>query len=161
MSPDANDEHRADGGPGTPAPFPGDIEQWPIGRLLSIASRLAKQAWNEQLTATGLTHAGYVALDVLSTTGPLTPTRLAQIIHIRAQTIGRILGKLEHHGYITRERNPKDRRLVLVTVTQKGAHALKQALESEQRLISLAVDTQALRRDLKIIVRALTDPPRE
>ncbi len=95
-----------DGPRSTPVPFPGNLEQWPTGRLLSTASRLAKHAWNEQLRSAELTHAGFVAVDVLSATGTLTSTRLAQVIHIRAQTIGRIPRWLVSHGYVSRERDP-------------------------------------------------------
>ncbi|MEZ2391369.1 MarR family winged helix-turn-helix transcriptional regulator [bacterium RCC_150] len=159
MSDDAYGEDQG-GHSGSPAPFP-DIERWPTGRLLSTAARLSTHAWNEHLKSADLTHAGFVALDVLTTTGPLTPSRLAQIVHVKAQTIGRILARLERHGYVTRKRNPKDRRLMLVTVTESGAHVLKQAVESEQQLLSLALDTQALRHDLKLIVRELRTPPAE
>jgi MarR family transcriptional regulator, organic hydroperoxide resistance regulator len=79
-----------------------DLNNWPTPRLLSTAARLVEHAWDENLAGAGLTHAGFIALEVLDAQGPMTQARLAGAIRVRAQTIGKTLARLEAHGHVTR-----------------------------------------------------------
>jgi chorismate mutase len=42
------------------------IDDWPTGRLLSVAARLIEQRWRERLDEVGLTHAGLIVLHLLA-----------------------------------------------------------------------------------------------
>lgn len=133
-----------------------DMERWPVGRLLSTAARLVEHAWNKRMHEMGLTHAGVIALDVLSVKGPITQTALGQIVRVQAQTMGQTLVRLEAHGHIKRERGVPDRRKNVVSITEAGRAALIEAHELERELLgTLAIDTEGLRRELKIVVREL------
>ena len=136
---------------------------WPTGRLLSTAARLLEYAWNEKLKDIGLNHAGLIALDVLAANGPTTQTMLAQIIRVQAQTIGHTLIRLESQGYIRRQPNPSDGRSQVVSITEAGNTARKQARDLERSVLAkAAVDNDKLRTELTTIVRVLTsrDTPR-
>ena len=52
--------------------------------------------------------------------GGITQSRLADMLEIRPQSLTRVLSELEEDGAITRERDAKDRRAVLVRITEKG-----------------------------------------
>ncbi|MDQ0030918.1 MarR family winged helix-turn-helix transcriptional regulator [Arthrobacter bambusae] len=133
-----------------------DIERWPTGRLLSTAARLVEHAWDENLRAIGLTHAGVIALEVLSATGPITQTTLAQIVRVQAQTMGQTLTRLEAHGHVSRRRSSEDRRIYVVSLTDAGREALERAVESEQQVLAqVSIDTSMFRQELKIVVREL------
>lgn len=132
------------------------MERWPTGRLLSTAARLVEHAWNEKLSAMGLTHAGVIALDVLAAKGPMTQAMLAQIVRVQAQTMGKTLTRLEAHGHISRERSLSDRRSHVVSITDAGSAALVEAKELERVVLStVAIDTDKLRRELQTVVRDL------
>lgn len=132
------------------------MDRWPTGRLLSTAARLVEHAWNEKLSAMGLTHAGVIALDVLAAKGPMTQAMLAQIVRVQAQTMGKTLVRLETHGHIQRVRSQSDRRSHVVSLTDAGAQALSQARELERAVLApVAVDTDKLRRELQTVVRDL------
>src|SRR5436309_2876037 len=53
-------------------------------------------------------------LDILDAHGPLSPTALANRAGVHPATMTGILDRLERGGWIVRERNPDDRRAVLV-----------------------------------------------
>jgi DNA-binding MarR family transcriptional regulator len=53
-------------------------------------------------------------LDLIDREGPLTPSTLARLAGLHPATITGILDRLERGGWVTRERDPADRRAVLV-----------------------------------------------
>jgi DNA-binding MarR family transcriptional regulator len=55
-------------------------------------------------------------LDVIDRYGPLTPTALARRVGLHPATITGIVDRLERGGWIVRERDPADRRAVLLRV---------------------------------------------
>lgn len=129
---------------------------WPTNRLLSTAARLVEHAWNERLASLGVTHAGFMALDVLQSHGTLSQVRLAQEVRVQAQTMGKTLHRLEVHGHISRTPNLRDRRSHLVSITDSGRNVLLEATRLEGDLIGdgTLADEQ-LRRSLAHIITAL------
>jgi DNA-binding MarR family transcriptional regulator len=113
-----------------------DLEEWSTSRLLTTAARLVDHAWNERLLDLGITHAGYTTLGVLARQGTMTGARLAQTVHVQAQTIGKTLEKLERRGFISRMRDSVDRRSHRVTITAAGLDALASAENIERTLMT-------------------------
>jgi DNA-binding MarR family transcriptional regulator len=58
-------------------------------------------------------------LDILDTTGPLSPSTLARQAGVHPATMTGILDRLERGHWIVRERDPLDRRAVLVRVDRE------------------------------------------
>lgn len=117
-----------------------------------------EHAWDENLRAIGLTHAGVIALEVLAATGPITQTTLAQIVRVQAQTMGQTISRLEAHGHVSRSRSSEDRRVHVVSLTDAGKEALEAAAESERLVLAqVSIDTSMFRQELKIVVRELAD----
>ena len=50
----------------------------------------------------------------------ITQSKLAEILEIRPQSLTRVLNDLETEGYIIRERNSSDRRVIKLHLTEKG-----------------------------------------
>ena len=80
-----------------------------MGRLLSTAARLVEHEWNAALARLDLTHAGLLTLHAL-VAGPHTQRQLAGLSYVEEQTMSRVLDRLERSGYVTRERDARDRR---------------------------------------------------
>ena len=130
--------------------------EWSTNRLLSTAARLVEHSWNERLAALGVTHAGYMALDVLHEHGTLSQARLAQEVRVQAQTMGKTLHRLESHGHISRSPNLKDRRSHLVSITEAGRNVLNEASRLEGELIDDGtLSDEQLRRSLAHIISTL------
>lgn len=61
-------------------------------------------------------------LDVISRIGPLSPSALARSAGLHPATVTGILDRLERGGFIVRERDPSDRRAVVVrALRDRGA----------------------------------------
>src|SRR5258705_2702888 len=64
----------------------------------------------------GLSASDSQFLTLLETHGPLTPGRLAELSRLTTGTVTGVLDRLEKSGYVRRERDPHDRRKVIVTL---------------------------------------------
>jgi DNA-binding MarR family transcriptional regulator len=127
-----------------------DIRSWPTGRLLSVAARLVERRFHDFLAAHQLTHAGLIALHHL-TTGPLTQRELAVGCRVTDQTMSRTIGHLLRSGYIGKRTDDRDRRRMLVELTEKGSEVLEHAREKERDsgdLLGAVEDYARFREDL-------------
>ena len=64
--------------------------------------------------------------------GPRRITELAELEGLAQPTVTLLVGRLEERGWVTRNRDPDDRRAVLVSHTPSGLSALEQ-MRSESR----------------------------
>lgn len=133
------------------------MNSWPTGRLLSTAARLVEHSWDERLAKAGLTHAGVIALDVLSKAEePMNQAKIAQRVRVQNQTMGKTLSRLEAWGYIRRQTSPSDRRSQVVSITGLGAQVINDAREADRTVLTrVAVDADRLRKELQTIVHLL------
>ncbi|MHA7191496.1 MarR family winged helix-turn-helix transcriptional regulator [Arthrobacter sp. MDT2-16] len=133
-----------------------ELNDWSTSRLLTTAARIVEHSWNEKLLSIGITHAGLTTLGVLEREGTLTGVRLAQLVHVQAQTVGRTLDRLEKRGLVTRLRNTADRRSQRITITSAGLKALERAKNIEHELMAEdGLASQDLRDRLKTVINEL------
>lgn len=107
-----------------------DVTQWPTGRLLSTAARLAEHGWDSHLSDWQLNHSSFGML-ALVMADPLTQRELAARLHMAEQTVSRTVERMERLGYVTRTRSLRDRRRVVVSPTGKGRQVFGQALADD------------------------------
>ncbi len=93
---------------------------WTTSRLLSTAARLNDHHQDRRLTDLNVTHAGATTLKALSDSGPISQTGLAVLVHVQAQTMGKILEKLEFKGLVNRVRDTVDTRSIRTRITARG-----------------------------------------
>lgn len=77
----------------------------------------------------------FEALTILSETQPMTAMALASRLRIAGPTATRALDSLERRGYVIKERDPQDRRLVWVQLTRRGEDALISEVERQRQWI--------------------------
>ncbi len=80
-------------------------------RALSIQLSLLNHQVGAHL---GLNDVDLDCLDLIARHGPLSPSALAQRAGLHAATMTGILDRLERGGWVARERDPSDRRAVVV-----------------------------------------------
>lgn len=105
------------------------FDDWSLGRLLSTAARLVERDWNAWLAQHDLTHAGLLALHGLEQ-GPLPQRELAAASRVEEQTMARVVDRLERTGHVTRTRDSRDRRRVLVARTDLGSETYAEVQRS-------------------------------
>jgi len=137
-------------------PIPGEaghgpMADWPTGRLLATAARLVEHTWLDALGALGLSHAGLVALHLLE--NPASQRELAASARVENQTMSRTLERLERDGYVTRAKDPHDRRRHIVMRTEAGRRAWEAARDLEAKVFPDLEDPPALRAALLEIIR--------
>src|SRR3954447_4850145 len=86
--------------------------------------------------ATGLSAARLSALSVLVYGGPRTLGELAGAEQVRPATMTRIVQSLEQDGYVLRESDPTDGRVVRLEATAEGRRVMQEG--RERRVASLA-----------------------
>ncbi|MFO0549857.1 MAG: MarR family transcriptional regulator [Polyangiaceae bacterium] len=93
------------------------------GRELSSRTMLYQQALAERA---GLTVSDWRSLDLITRAeDSLTPGQLAERINLSTGAITGVLDRLERAGYVRREKDPKDRRQVLVHVVDARTRELE------------------------------------
>ncbi len=75
----------------------------------------------------GLTPSQHIILQLIDTLPSPTPSAVAKEASITQATVTSLIDKLERQGFVERRRDDIDRRRVIVDVTDKGAHALRDA----------------------------------
>lgn len=88
-----------------------------------------------------------VCLLAIAENCPVTLSELAQTIYLSPSTVVGIVDRLEREGFVVRERSKVDRRVVLITITDKGREFVAKAPspiqeQLESRLEQLPVDEQ-------------------
>jgi DNA-binding MarR family transcriptional regulator len=127
-------------------------------RLLVLAARLLQRRQDEVLAPLGLTRAAAIAMGGLAN-GPLNQEQLATSIHVKSQTIGRVLERLQAAGLVTRTRHPRDRRQFTIGLTDEGRALLQSARDAQAN--AFPADAQGwlkLRTELNRFVDSLQNP---
>lgn len=95
-----------------------------LDSLRSIAHAL--ELHSRQLAARfDITSTQLACLLDIARTGSLTATALARHVHLSPSTLVGVLDRLEKKGLVRRERDLRDRRLVYVSVTERGAEVTR------------------------------------
>ncbi len=129
------------------------MKSWPIGRLLSTASRQVENRWQEALAAYGLTHAGVIVLHFL-TDLPRSQTELAGLAKVGNQTMSRTIDRLDRAGHVARQRDPVDGRRQLVSITTSGQNVFRATRTIEADLFPDVEEQELLRSTLMQIIDA-------
>jgi DNA-binding MarR family transcriptional regulator len=127
---------------------------------LAVKARL-----DELVKPVGITTMQYAALTVLRRRDGLSSAQLARNSFVTPQSMADTVTALERHGLIVRRRDPDNRRVLLLSLTDAG-RSLLAGLDAEvEALEDRMADrlTQRQRRDLEDYLErchaALSDPP--
>ena len=87
---------------------------------LYAASIAVNRTYKPMLDALGLTYPQYLVLSTLWEQDELPVSSIADRLSLESSTITPLVKRLETAGLLTRQRNPKDERQVIVSLTAKG-----------------------------------------
>lgn len=100
---------------------------------------VARSHLDELVKPSGITALQYTALTVLERHDGLSAAQLARDSFVTAQSIADLVRTLENRGLIRRERNPRNRRELLILLTEAGRELLEQyacrVRELEERMV--------------------------
>ena len=104
----------------------------PSATALAVADRLHSSAIHllrrvrGQDAASGLSPARLSALSVVVFAGPVTLTQLARAEQVTPPTMTRLVAALEADGFVLRDTDATDRRIVRLSATAKGRKVLQE-----------------------------------
>jgi MarR family transcriptional regulator, transcriptional regulator for hemolysin len=95
----------------------------PIGLRLTQVSRAVARAFDEALAAAGGSLPGWLVLLNLKTRSLANQRALAEAMGIKEATLTHHLNAMEASGLVTRHRDPANRRVHVVALTEDGEQA--------------------------------------
>ncbi|MGW3284920.1 MarR family winged helix-turn-helix transcriptional regulator [Streptomyces sp. NPDC001002] len=122
----------------------------------------ARSRLDELVRPSGITALQYTALTVLERHDGLSAAQLARDSFVTSQSIADLVRSLESRGLIRRERNPRNRRELLILLTGEGRELLGRyagpVRELEERMVSdlTTHQTEQLRQALSKAWHALS-----
>jgi MarR family transcriptional regulator for hemolysin len=140
---------------------PAPAEQ-PIGLALSRAARTVSRAFDDALAQAGGSRPVWLILLSLKTRTRANQRELADAVGIQDATLTHHLNAMESAGLLTRRRDPENRRVHLVELTEAGESMFLQlrgaARSFDTRLHTdlRAEDLEQLRRSLELLARNAT-----
>ncbi|MBD3896794.1 MarR family transcriptional regulator [Halomonas sp. ML-15] len=90
------------------------------GNLLRRCHQISVAIFLRKCEEYNLTQLQYVVLAALDEQGPLDQITLGGFTALDRNTVAVVVRKLEERGLVTRQRNPEDRRSMVVTLTDSG-----------------------------------------
>src|SRR5487761_1182444 len=109
----------------------------PVGLRLSQAARTVSRAFDEALDEAGGTLPVWLILLNLKIRRPANQRELAEAVGVREATLTHHLNAMDARGLVTRERDPVNRRIQVVRLTEAGEAAFVRLRE-----VALAFDTK-------------------
>lgn len=98
-----------------------------MGFNLKMATRAVQNLFDSAYRAVGLEGTQYTVLAHIYVAGPITLTKLANLMWVDRTTLGRNLKPLEKRGFIEVKKG-QDKRSRLIEITDKGIEVLSKAL---------------------------------
>ncbi|QGA40699.1 MarR family transcriptional regulator [Burkholderia glumae] len=102
--------------------------------LIGQLDRIVSRRLTEVLAAHGLTLPQFTALSVLNGRGRSSNAQLAERSFITPQSANEVVKTMESNGWVTREPDPANRRIVLLLLTPAGKALLKRCNESVDQI---------------------------
>src|SRR3954454_9286824 len=124
--------------PPTPVVDVGDAEMRLAQALLFFAYRDFTNVADKVLEELGLGRAHHRALHFIGRNPGLTVSALLAILRITKQSLARVLNLLVEDGYVAQAPGYEDRRLRLLTLTEKGQALERRLFESQRDLLTRA-----------------------
>jgi DNA-binding MarR family transcriptional regulator len=107
-----------------------------VERYLAVSFSVTKRAESlvKEQIGTDLTNDQHYMLRYISNAGSCTSTELAEVFEVQKSAITAIITRLWEKGLIKRTRDEHDRRVVYLTLTEKGEELFQ---KTEQRIHTL------------------------
>jgi MarR family transcriptional regulator for hemolysin len=119
----------------------------PIGLQLSRTAKAASRAFDQALAEAGGTLSTWLVLIGIKSQRLASQRELAQSVGIEGATLTHHLNAMERQGLLTRQRDPANRRVHVVELTEKGEalfHQLRTAATTFDRRLRAGLDDDEL-----------------
>jgi DNA-binding MarR family transcriptional regulator len=105
-----------------------------IGFLVTDIARLLTTQYNRLVKPTGLTRSQWRMIVQLHRRDGLSQSELAILLTVGKVSVGGLIDRLEHSGWIERREDQNDRRSNRIYLTKKGRDIDKQMIDASEEL---------------------------
>lgn len=88
----------------------------------------------ESMNALGVTPTQLFVLGFLKKQGSCKVTQLAEMMDVKPSAVTLLVDRLEQNGFVLREHDKKDRRVVNISITEHGDEKLKKVMEERKAI---------------------------
>lgn len=127
---------------------------------LAVANRAVLGVYRPLLEPLGLTHPQYLVMLALWGEAPMSVRAIAEAIQLDSPTLSPLLKRLESAGLITRERDRRDERNLVVNLTKAGVAMRKQAEKIPPAVVERLGVTLADLEELREVLTRVNDAAR-
>lgn len=99
-----------------------------MGHITEYAMKQISEAFGRRLKETGVTRIQWIALYFIAKDQPITQGNLSRLMDVKDSSGGRLLDRMERDGLILRNRSQKDKRVIYVSLTDKGNSLFQELL---------------------------------
>ncbi|MEL6239560.1 MAG: MarR family transcriptional regulator [Pseudomonadota bacterium] len=132
---------------------------------LYAATNAVTRSYRPLLQDIGLTYPQYLVMLTLWQNHPLAGKDIAERLNLSANAISPLLDRLEESGFVTRERDAVDRRVVHVALTDRGIALEREASRAQNAVVCHTElsdgELAHLRDELKALVDRMEPAPGE
>ena len=98
-----------------------------------------KSAFAARCHERSISMAHVLVMSVIDKGGPIPMTRIAELIGSGLPTATGFVNRMVERGFVRREHDTRDRRVVLVSLTEEGAAEVRELHEARQRRMADAI----------------------
>ncbi|WP_378737881.1 MarR family winged helix-turn-helix transcriptional regulator [Nocardia brasiliensis] len=127
---------------------------------LAVANRAVLAVYRPLLEPLGLTHPQYLVMLALWGEAPMSVKAIAEAIQLDSPTLSPLLKRLESAGLITRVRDSRDERNLVVNLTSAGAAMREQAVRIPPAVVERLGVTLADLEELREVLTRVNEAAR-
>ena len=135
-----------------PSDFP-ELTSSQMALIQELRQNSARAVMFHQLISEklGLNATDHKCLDFLNRTGPVTAGQLAQLTGLTTGAVTSVIDRLEQAGYVIRDKDPNDRRRVVVKPAPEGSAHISPMFQSVMHS-TLKIITQYTEQEMLLIL---------
>ncbi|WP_178022945.1 MarR family transcriptional regulator [uncultured Paenibacillus sp.] len=110
-------------------------ELFEVTSMFRTLIKAITQEWNKRGGEFNLSFPQYKMLYMLNASGTHTVSQLAEALGITSAAITGITDRLVTEGFVNRERGENDRRVVNISITDRGREIISQVTERQKEML--------------------------
>lgn len=128
---------------------------------LYACSKELVSRYGPYLKKLGLTYTQYIVMMVMWEKETVSSRELAESLHLDYGTLTPVLKRLESSGYLNRNRDPRDERLLLLTITEEGKALKDEAVKIPPCIAAcMGLETEEFKQLYTLTYKALANMER-
>ncbi|QGU94304.1 MarR family transcriptional regulator [Clostridium bovifaecis] len=108
-----------------------------LAYITGYSAKKISDAFNERLSKRGVTKVQWIALYYVGKYEKISQVELANYMNVKPSTVARLIDRMEREEYLTRLRSSEDRRVIYLTLSEKGRKLREELLPEGQRMSEL------------------------